>query len=71
MTTVAWVSAIAGLGLGAMASIIPGFPGSAVALLGLVCFAGLTNFTILTPDALILAAIVAGLGSGDRSQARH
>lgn len=63
MTTVAWLSAIGGLGLGAMASIIPGFPGSAVALLGLVCFAALTEFVILTPEALVLAAIIAMVGS--------
>ena len=63
MTTVAWLSAISGLGLGAMASIIPGFPGSAVALLGLVCFAALTDFLILTPEALVLAAIIAAIGS--------
>ena len=46
-----------------MASLIPGFPGSAVALLGLVCFAGLTDFAILTEEALVLATIFAVLGS--------
>ena len=33
-----------GLLLGGLASFVPGFPGCAVALLGLVAFAGLTDF---------------------------
>jgi uncharacterized protein YqgC (DUF456 family) len=46
-----------------MASLIPGFPGSAVALLGLVCFGALTDFSILTEEALVLATVFAALGS--------
>ena len=46
-----------------MASLIPGFPGSAVALLGLVCFGALTDFSILTEEALVLATIIAIIGS--------
>lgn len=63
MWSVAWIAAITGLGLGAMASLIPGFPGSAVALLGLVCFGALTDFSILTEEALVLATVIAVLGS--------
>ena len=59
MWSVAWMCAITGLGLGAMASLVPGFPGSAVALLGLVCFAGLTDFTVLGEEALVLATVIA------------
>ena len=54
--SVAWACAIGGIGLGGLAVLVPGFPGCAVALLGLVAFAGLTDFAIVTQEALILAA---------------
>lgn len=54
--SVAWTCAIGGIGLGGLAVLVPGFPGCAVALLGLVAFAGLTDFTIVTQEALVLAA---------------
>lgn len=61
--TIAWVSALGGLLLGAFAALVPGFPGSAVALLGLVAFAGLTDFRIVTQEALVLAVLIALAGA--------
>lgn len=52
----AWTCAIGGIGLGGIAVLFPGFPGCAVALLGLVAFAGLTDFAVVTHEALVLAA---------------
>lgn len=45
--------------MGAFGALVPGFPGSAVALLGLVAYAGLTNFEVVTREALVLAAVFA------------
>jgi uncharacterized protein YqgC (DUF456 family) len=59
----AWAAAVAGLLLGGIASVIPGFPGCAVALLGLVAFSGLTDFRVVGPDALVLAAVITALGA--------
>ncbi len=55
METLAWTCAIGGLGLGGVAAWVPGFPGCAVALVGLVGFAGLTDFEVVGPPALVLA----------------
>lgn len=63
MWTLAWVCATGGLILGGLASFVPGFPGAAVALLGLVAFAGLTGFEGLSPEALAVATLVALAGS--------
>ena len=49
--------------MGGVSAFVPGFPGSAVALLGLVAFAGLTDFTIVTSEALILATLIALAGA--------
>jgi uncharacterized protein YqgC (DUF456 family) len=64
MLTLAWTCALAGLVLGGIAAVIPGFPGCAIALLGLVAFAGLTDFTIVTPGALAVATGIAIVGAG-------
>ena len=56
MESLAWICALSGLLLGGAGCLVPGFPGCAVALLGLVGFAGLTDFTIVTPPALLLAS---------------
>jgi len=61
--TIAWLCASAGLVLGLGAVFVPGFPGSAVALLGLVAFAGLTGFEIVTREALVLATVIAAAGA--------
>jgi len=60
---IAWVCASAGLVLGLAAVFVPGFPGSAVALLGLVAFAGLTGFEIVTREALVLATLFMAAGT--------
>ena len=62
MNELAWGCALAGLLLGGFGALIPGFPGSAVALLGLVSFAAITDFTILGPEALLLATLIAVAG---------
>ncbi len=62
-TTLAWTAATGGLLLGGFAALIPGFPGCAVALLGLVAFAGLTDFAILGVGGLRLAAVVTAIGA--------
>lgn len=58
MVELAWLCAMAGVVLGGAAALVPGFPGSAVALLGLVAFAGLTDFRIVPPAALVLGAVI-------------
>ena len=63
MQTLAWTCALAGLVLGGLAALVPGFPGCAVALLGLVAFAGLTDFRIVTPEALVLATGITIVGA--------
>ena len=63
METIAWSCAIGGLLLGGLGALVPGFPGSAVALLGLVAFAALTGFEIVTREALVLATLIAGAGA--------
>nr|MBA2321285.1 hypothetical protein [Deltaproteobacteria bacterium] len=50
--------------LGGLAAAVPGFPGCAIALLGLVAFAGLTDFQVLGPSALGLACAVVVVGAG-------
>lgn len=61
--TVAWACALGGLVLGGLAVLVPGFPGCAVALLGLVAFAAITDFQIVTREALVLATMLVGLGA--------
>jgi len=63
MEVLAWTCAIGGLVLGGVSAFVPGFPGSAVALLGVLAFAGLTDFSIVTSEVLILAALIAGAGA--------
>ncbi len=59
----AWTCAAAGVLMGGLGALVPGFPGSAVALLGVVAFAGLTDFVVVTPAALVVAALIAGAGA--------
>ncbi len=63
METLAWICAVSGFVLGGLGCLVPGFPGAAVALLGLVAFAGITDFAIVTPPALVIASLVAVAGS--------
>lgn len=56
--TLAWTVALAGITLGGAAALIPGFPGSAVALLGLVAFAGMTDFAVVDERALVVGALI-------------
>lgn len=63
MESFAWTCAIGGLVLGGLAALVPGFPGAAVALLGLAAFAGITGFEILGREALLLAGLIAAAGS--------
>lgn len=63
MEVLAWTAALGGLGLGAVAAFVPGFPGCAVALLGLVAFAALTDFRVVGPDALALGALITVVGA--------
>ncbi len=60
--TFAWSCAIGGLLLGGLAAPVPGFPGCAVALLGLVAFAALSDFAIVTPPALLVATALTVAG---------
>ena len=57
--TLAWAVALGGIGLGGMAALIPGFPGAAVALLGVVAFAAITDWQIVNGPALLLCGLVA------------
>ncbi|TVQ92787.1 MAG: DUF456 family protein [Deltaproteobacteria bacterium] len=59
---IAWGCGIGGILLGLAAAAIPGFPGCAVAFLGLVAFAGLTDFAVVTREALVLAALCCVVG---------
>ncbi|MEQ1504797.1 MAG: hypothetical protein ABMB14_21350 [Myxococcota bacterium] len=63
MVVLAWTCAIGGLVLGGIASLVPGFPGCAVALLGLVAFASLTGFEIVDPVALLVATGITVVGA--------
>lgn len=63
MVSLAWTCAIGGLVLGGVAALVPGFPGCAVALLGLVAFASATDFTIVDPWALAVAAGITVAGA--------
>ncbi|MCB9689114.1 MAG: DUF456 family protein [Alphaproteobacteria bacterium] len=63
MELLAWTCAGLGLVLGGVGALVPGFPGCAVALLGLVAFAGLTDLRTVGPGALVLAACVVVIGS--------
>ncbi|MBN2800152.1 MAG: DUF456 family protein [Deltaproteobacteria bacterium] len=62
IAVLAWGVAAAGLILGGAAAFVPGFPGAMVALIGLTAFAALTDFDLLTPQALVVAAGVSLLG---------
>jgi uncharacterized protein YqgC (DUF456 family) len=57
-TTLGYIVASAAFVLGGVAAFIPGFPGSAVALIGLVAFAGLTDFAVVNEYALLVGALV-------------
>jgi hypothetical protein len=61
-TWVPWTIASLGLTFGVLGACIPGFPGAIVALLGVAAFAALTGFSIVTADALRLAALLALAG---------
>lgn len=64
MEFAAWSCALAGMVLGGMLAPVPGFPGCAVAYLGLVAFAGLTDFHPLPVEGLwigLAVVIVASL----------
>ena len=61
--TLAWVCAGVGFGFGAALSVVPGFPGCVVALAGVFGFAWLTDFTVLPPSGLWLAAGLTALGA--------
>lgn len=63
MEALAWTCAIGGLLLGGIASLVPGLPGCAVALLGLVAFAGITGFEVIDPPALLVASAIAVAGA--------
>ncbi len=60
--TLGYLVASAAFVLGGIAAFVPGFPGSAVALIGLVAFAGLTDFAIVNEYALLVGALIC-LGS--------
>jgi uncharacterized protein YqgC (DUF456 family) len=63
MWALGWTAAIGGLVLGGVATVVPGFPGCAVALLGLVAFAGLTDFQVVDGPALIVASGITVAGA--------
>ena len=63
METLAWTAALAGLGLGGVLAVVPGFPGCAVSLLGVVAFAALTDFSRLPPEGLVVAAWITLFGA--------
>ncbi|MEQ1565697.1 MAG: DUF456 family protein [Myxococcota bacterium] len=63
MEPLAWTVALVGIALGGVAGLVPGFPGCAVALLGLVGFASLTDFAVVPPSALVFAAGLTAVGS--------
>lgn len=63
----AWTCAIAGIGLGGLVALVPGLPGGAVALLGLVAFAALGDFVVVPPSALLVAALLVVAGSVGQS----
>ncbi len=60
--TLGYLVVSAAIVLGGIAAFVPGFPGSAVALIGLVAFAGLTDFAIVDEYALLVGALIC-LGS--------
>jgi uncharacterized protein YqgC (DUF456 family) len=60
----AWGAATSGLLLGAALTLVPGFPGCTVALLGLLAFAGLTDFATVSAPVLTLAGIFTAIGAG-------
>ncbi len=66
METLAWGCALSGFALGAVLSVVPGFPGCAVSLLGLVAYAGLTDFAVLPREALPVAAGLTLLGAASQ-----
>lgn len=61
-STAAWACALGGIGLGALVALVPGLPGGAVALLGLVAFAAMSDFVVVPESALVVAALVALAG---------
>lgn len=61
---VAWACAVLGVVLGGIAAFVPGFPGAAVALLGAVAFAAITDFRVVPPPALAFATAIAVVATG-------
>lgn len=61
--TVAWACALGGIAMGGLIVVVPGIPGCVVAFLGLIAFAGLTDFQVLPREAVVLAAGVALVGA--------
>lgn len=61
MEILAWSCALGGIALGALGGLVPGFPGAAVALLGLAAYAGLTQFEVVGPRVLTACALLAVL----------
>ncbi len=57
--TFAWGVALTGVALGGMAAWIPGFPGSVITLLGAIAFAAITDWAIVPPNAIGVAAMLA------------
>jgi uncharacterized protein YqgC (DUF456 family) len=63
METLAWTCAMCGFLLGGVLALVPGFPGCAVSLLGVIAFGALTDFRTLPPQAMALAALFTLLGA--------
>ena len=55
METLAWACGLGGVVLGGAAVFVPGFPGAAVAFLGVVAFSALTDFAIVPREGVVLA----------------
>lgn len=63
MEQLAWLTALSGFTLGGLLAVVPGFPGCAVSLLGVVAFAGLTDFAVLPREAMPVAAGLTLIGA--------
>jgi len=59
--TFGWILAIGGLGLGFGLALVPGMPGAVIALLGVASLAALSDWTVVTPEALLLATVLAAI----------
>ena len=56
--------AVTGLVLGVLATVVPGFPGCAIAVLGVAAYAGMTDFAVVTREATVLAGFIGLCGIG-------